>query len=46
MGTTSEFRKGNTRFAILKLFTGEVERNDKRRMDKDLQCERRNLGQR
>ena len=26
MGTTSEFRTGNTRPAVLKLFTGEVER--------------------
>ena len=28
MGTTSKFGTGNTRFAVLKLFTGEVERND------------------
>ena len=36
MGTTSKFRTGNTRPAVLKLFTERWKENGKGRMDKDL----------
>ena len=38
MGTTGKFGTGNTRFAVLILFTGRVERNDKVRPHKVNEC--------